>query len=68
MLPGTGGGGGGGGLLSGSHSLDLEGDSLTVAAAAEGDHVFSDVKGDLFANTGRSVLENVLDQIVAVDI
>jgi hypothetical protein len=34
------------------HSLDLEGDSLTVAAAAEGDHVFSDVNRDLFADTG----------------
>lgn len=50
------------------HSLDLEGDSLTIAAAAERDHVFSDVTGDLFADAGRPVLENVLDEIVPVDI
>ena len=64
MLPGA----RGSRFLGCPHSLDLEGDSLTVAAAAEGDHVFSDVRGDLLADAGRSVLENVLYEIVSIDI
>jgi hypothetical protein len=49
-------GGGGGGFLSCSHPFDLKSDSLTVSTSSKGDHMFSNVQGDLFTNTMRTVL------------
>ena len=57
-----------GSLLSGSQTFDLERNALTISTSAKGDHVFANVKADLITDNLWTVLQDVLNKIIPVNI